>query len=200
MYILIKFLKGRNGNALYGPFYQHKYTFGQIHSCQWDITPPLHFGRNKSKTFAFIIRWITTCNPPTHTHTTHTHSTLRFWEFSTVLSFLMITAVIKNIIKLSFRYIKSDFNNFLYLLRWRKSVCNSSWQPQMHHSDDEKIASWPSKNSNSRIRSKMNCKNNYYLSNGFTFAPIQFSKTGLFPKYSDDKNWLAFKTQKQNKP
>ena len=58
----------------------------------------------------------------------------------------------------------------------------------MHHSDDEKIASWPSKNSNSRIRSKMNCKNNYYLSNGFTFAPIQFSKTGLFPKYSDDKN------------
>ena len=94
----------------------------------------------------------------------------------------------KHIIKLSCRYIKSDFNNFLYLLRWRKSVCNSSWQPQMHHSDDEKIASWPSKNSNSRIRNKMNCKTNYYLLNGSTFTPIQFSKTGLFPKYSDDKN------------
>ena len=118
--------------------------------------------------------------PYTHTHTTHTHSTLRFWEFSTVLSFLMITAVIKNIIKLSFRYIKSDFNNFLYLLRWRKSVCNSSWQPQMHHSDDEKIASWPSKNSNSRIRNKMNCKTNYYLLNGSMY----------FYPYSIFQNWI----------
>ena len=136
----------------------------------------------------------------------HPHTPLSSFE-NFLRSFLMITynAVIKNIIKLSFRYIKSDFNNFLYLLRWRKSVCNSSWQPQMHHSDDEKIASWPSKNSNSRIRSKMNCKTNYYLLNGPTFTPIQFSKTGLFPKYSDDKNWMAFKrrqfkTQKQNEP
>ena len=53
-----------------------------------------------------------------------------------------------------------------------------------------KIASWPSKNSNSRIRNKMNCKTNYYLlkMDLCTFTPIQFSKTGLFPKYSDDKN------------
>ena len=49
-----------------------------------------------------------------------------------------------------------------------------------------KIAGWPSKISNSRIRNKMNCKTNNYLLNGST--PIQFSKTGLFPKYSDDKN------------
>ena len=111
-------------------------------------------------------------------------------------SFLMITytAVVKNIIKLSFRYIKSDFNNFLYLLRWRKSVCNSSWQPQMHHSDDEKIASWPSKNSNSGIRSKMNCKTNYYLLlpiKWIYFYPYSIFQNWItypFPKYSDDEN------------
>ena len=66
----------------------------------------------------------------------------------------------------------------------------------MHHSDDEKIASWPSKDSNSRIRNKMNCKTNYYLLNEPTFTPFRFSKAGLlFRKYSnDEKNcWLAFK-------
>ena len=174
-YVFIKFKKGRKGNALYGPFYQYKYTFGQIHGCQRDITPPpLHFGQSKSKTFAFIKRWITTCTPHPHTPLSGFENFLR--------SFLMITytAVIKNSIKLSFRYIKSDFNNFLYLLRWRKSVCNSSWQPQMHHSDDEKIASWPSKNSNSRIRNKMNCKTNYYLLNGSMY----------FYPYPIFQNWI----------
>ena len=43
----------------------------------------------------------------------------------------------------------------------------------MHHSDDEKIASWPSKDSNSRIRNKMNCKTNYYLLNEPTFTPLE---------------------------
>ena len=55
-YVFIKFKKERKGNALYGPFYQHKYNFGQIHGCQRDITPSLHFGLNKSKTLAFIKR------------------------------------------------------------------------------------------------------------------------------------------------
>ena len=41
----------------------------------------------------------------------------------------------------------------------------------MHHSDDEKIASWPSKDSNSRIRNKMNQK-----TNKCTLIHIKFSK------------------------
>ena len=42
-YVLIKFKKGRKGNALYGPFYQYKHTFGQIHGCQRDMYHPLPY-------------------------------------------------------------------------------------------------------------------------------------------------------------
>ena len=44
-----------------------------------------------------------------------------------------------------------------------------------------------SKDSNSRIRNKMNQKNEF-LPFKWTFTPIQFSKAGLFRKYSNDKN------------